>query len=107
MDKTEEKIKELRKMLEYHAKKYYVDDSPEISDFEYDRLFRELQDLEAAHPEYDDPGSPTKRVGGAALDKFEKVEHAYRLGSLTDVFSFDELKSFIDSAGPGDEYSVE
>lgn len=107
MDKTEEKIKELRKTLEYHAKKYYVDDSPEISDYEYDRLFRELQELEAAHPEYDDPGSPTKRVGGVALDKFEKVEHAYRLGSLTDVFSFDELKSFIDSAGPDDEYSVE
>lgn len=102
-----QKIKELRKQLEYHAYRYYVEDSPEISDYEYDRMFRELLLLEEAHPELDDPHSPTKRVGGQALDKFEKVEHTVRLGSLNDVFSFEELKAFLISSGEEDVYSVE
>lgn len=102
-----QKINELRKTLEYHAYKYYVEDSPEISDFEYDRLYRELQELEATHPELDDPHSPTKRVGGMALDKFEKVTHTVALGSLTDVFDFDELTAFLQRIGAEDEYTVE
>ena len=102
-----QKIKELRKKLEYHAYKYYVEDSPEISDYEYDRLFRELQELEASHPELDDPNSPTKRVGGRPLDKFERVIHTVPLGSLSDVFSFEELKMFLETAGEQDDYSVE
>lgn len=107
MDLIKQKIDELRKSLEYHARKYYVDDSPEISDYEYDMMFRELQTLEKEHPEYDDPNSPTRRVGGAALDKFEKVTHRFKLGSLTDVFSFEELSSYIKSTGEDDEFSVE
>lgn len=106
----EEKIKKLRRQLLYHAKRYYVDDDPEISDFEYDRMYAELLKLEAEHPEFYDPASPTQRVGGAALDRFEKVTHAVQMNSLTDVFSFAELEDFltgISAALPGAEYSVE
>ncbi len=88
-------ISELRKTLLYHAKRYYVDDDPEISDFEYDRMYAELLKLEEAHPELDDPASPTKRIGGAPLDKFEKVTHTVTMNSLSDVFSFDELRDFL------------
>lgn len=106
----EEKIKKLRRQLLYHAKRYYVDDDPEISDFEYDRMYAELLKLEAEHPEFYDPASPTQRVGGAALDRFEKVTHAVQMNSLTDVFSFAELEDFltgVSAALPGAEYSVE
>ena len=106
----EEKIKKLRRQLLYHAKRYYVDDDPEISDFEYDRMYAELLKLEAEHPEFYDPASPTQRVGGAALDRFEKVTHAVQMNSLTDVFSFEELEDFlagVSAALPGAEYSVE
>ncbi len=92
---TEEKIKKLRRQLLYHAKRYYVDDDPEISDFEYDRMYAELLRLEAEHPEYFDPASPTQRVGGAALDRFEKVTHEVQMNSLSDVFSFEELEGFL------------
>ncbi len=105
-----ERIKSLREQLTYHSRKYYVEDSPEISDYEYDMLFRELQDLEAAHPEYYDPASPTLRVGGAALDRFEKVTHEARMDSLSDVFSFEELEDFlrrVHSQLPGAAFSVE
>ena len=107
----EEYITKLRARLLYHAKKYYVEDSPEISDFEYDRMYAELLKLEEAHPELDDPASPTKRVGGKPLDKFEKVTHAVRMDSLSDVFSYEELTEFIDrvqaSLGVSPLYSVE
>lgn len=93
-DNIKSKIESLRRTIEHHSRLYYVYDSPEISDFEYDRLFRELTELEAQYPEFDSPTSPTKRVGGAVLDKFEKVTHVYPLRSLTDVFSFDELRAF-------------
>ena len=91
-----ERIEELRRLLEYHSKKYYVEDSPEIADFEYDALYRELQDLEKEHPEFDSPTSPTKRVGGAVLDKFEKVTHTVQMQSLQDVFSREELFSALE-----------
>ncbi|MBO4356126.1 MAG: NAD-dependent DNA ligase LigA [Clostridia bacterium] len=94
MTDIEQRIISLRKELEYYSKKYYVDDDPVVSDFEYDRLFYELKALEEKYPEYNDPNSPTVRVGGAALDKFEKVEHAVPMKSLQDVFSFEELSSF-------------
>ncbi len=93
MENIKNRIEELRKLLHYHSRKYYVEDSPEISDFEYDALYRELQVLEAEHPEFDDPLSPTKRVGGAVLDKFEKVTHEVAMQSLQDVFSREELFS--------------
>ena len=107
MDDIKRRIDELRKKLEYHSVKYYIEDAPEISDYEYDMLFRELKVLEDEHPEYYDANSPTVRVGGKALDKFEKVTHTVPLGSLTDVFSFDELREFLDKTGIADEYSVE
>lgn len=106
----EEKIKKLRRQLLYHAKRYYVDDDPEISDFEYDRMYAELLKLESEHPEFYDPASPTQRVGGAALDRFEKITHEVQMNSLTDVFSFAELEDFlagVSVALPGAEYSVE
>ncbi|MBE6613535.1 MAG: NAD-dependent DNA ligase LigA, partial [Ruminococcaceae bacterium] len=63
-ENIESRMRELAKKLEYHARRYYILDDPEISDFEYDRMFRELCELEAAHPELADANSPTKRVGG-------------------------------------------
>ena len=105
-----ERIEKLRRQLTYHAKRYYVDDDPEISDFEYDRMYAELLALESEHPEWDDPASPTHRVGGAALDKFEKVAHGVPLNSLSDVFSFEELQDFLTRVGgilPEATYSVE
>ena len=85
----------LRKELDYHARLYYVEDAPVISDYEYDKLFYELVHLEEDYPELDDPASPTHRVGGKALDKFDKVTHTARMDSLSDVFSYDELGDFI------------
>ncbi len=110
MNEVLSRITELRRSLSHHAKLYYVYDAPEISDYEYDRLYAELLSLEAEHPEYDDPESPTHRVGGKPLDKFNKVTHGAVMNSLSDVFSFDELTSFIDNVTEtvgGAEYSVE
>ena len=110
MTAIQQKIEALRKTITYHARRYYVEDSPEISDFEYDRLYAELLSLEAAHPEYDAPDSPTHRVGGVALDKFQKVTHSVPLNSLSDVFSFDELREFlarVSATLPNARYSVE
>ena len=110
METVLERIQYLRKTIAEHSRKYYVEDAPEISDFEYDKLFYELKALESEHPEYDDPNSPTKRVGGVALSKFEKIAHTVPLKSLTDVFSYDELRAFCtkleDEFGKV-EYSVE
>ncbi len=90
-----DRMTELRATLTHHAKLYYVYDAPEISDYEYDKLYYELVHLEEAHPEFDDPASPTHRIGGKALDKFEKVTHTVRMDSLADVFSFEELEEFM------------
>ncbi|MBQ8208193.1 MAG: NAD-dependent DNA ligase LigA [Clostridia bacterium] len=105
-----ERIYELREKLLYHSKLYYVYDSPEISDYEYDMMFAELKRLEEDNPEFFDPDSPTQRIGGKALDKFEKVNHTVVMNSLTDVFSFEELREFLDRMDkitPGLVYSVE
>ncbi|MBO5715946.1 MAG: NAD-dependent DNA ligase LigA [Clostridia bacterium] len=96
MNEIFERIKELRKTLSYHAKRYYVYDDPEISDFEYDRLYAELVRLEEENPEYFDPTSPTCRVGGKPLDKFEKVTHTVQMNSLSDVFEYEEIRDFVD-----------
>jgi len=90
----ETRAAELRRILNEHNYHYYVLDAPTISDFEYDRLLRELEDLEAAHPELVTPDSPTQRVGGKALDSFVQVAHRVPLQSLQDVFSPDELLDF-------------
>ncbi len=105
-----EKIQKLRRELTHHAKLYYVYDSPEISDYEYDMMFAELKRLEAENPEFFDPESPTVRVGGQALDKFGKVTHTARMDSLADVFSYEELLDFISGVNkivPDTLWSVE
>ena len=105
-----ERIRELTDLLNEANTKYYVLDAPEMPDFEYDRLLRELEELENAHPELALPDSPTKRVGGEALSQFEKVQHPVPLMSLQDVFSTEELGEFLDKmkeAFPSAEFSVE
>ena len=89
------RIADLRRQIERAAKLYYENDAPEISDFEYDAMFEELRQLEAKYPELDDPSSPTHKVGGRASEKFEKVTHPVKMGSLSDVFSEDELSAFV------------
>ncbi len=71
------RIEELRRQLEFHNHKYYVENAPEISDFDFDRMMRELQELEAAHPEFADPDSPTARVGSDISAEFATVRHRY------------------------------
>ncbi len=107
---AKQRIDELRELIQYHSRLYYQHDAPEISDYEYDALFRELENLEAEFPSLDIPSSPTHRVGGAALDKFEKFTHRVPMGSLTDVFSYEELESFLTKTGaivPDAAYSIE
>ena len=107
---AEKRIQYLREQIIYNSKLYYENDAPVISDYEYDAMFRELGDLEEAFPELDSPTSPTKRVGGKALDKFEKFTHTVQMGSLTDVFSYDELLDFVkktDAILGSTEYSIE
>ena len=82
-----QRIDELTRILTEANYRYYVLDDPQMPDFEYDRLLRELEELEAAHPEFAKADSPTKRVGGEALSQFEKVAHPVPLMSLQDVFS--------------------
>jgi len=96
MNKTEAKnrIEELRKQTEYHAKKYYDDDAPEISDFEYDMLMVELRNLEAKFPEFISKDSLTQKVGGITKEGFDKVEHTVPLQSLQDVFDFESINDF-------------
>ena len=86
---TEERIRHLRAELERHNRLYYMEAVPEISDAEYDKLYRELEELEARYPEFNDPNSPTQRVGGAPLESFRQVRHLVRMLSIDDVF---ELK---------------
>ena len=105
-----ERIEELTAILTEANYRYYVLDDPQIHDFEYDRLLRELEELEAAHPELARADSPTRRVGGQALSQFEKVDHPVPLMSLQDVFSMEELNEFLEktkAAGEKLAFSVE
>jgi len=97
MDKKEIKnrINSLRELISYHSKLYYDNDAPEISDYEYDMMFEELKTLERENPEFDSETSPTHHVGGRASAKFAPVSHRVRMGSLSDVFSYDEVTSFV------------
>lgn len=88
------RILELRKLLKQYSYEYYTLDKPTIPDSEYDMLFRELEDLEAKHPEMDDPDSVTKRVGFEILSEFKKITHERPMLSLGDVFSYDELRDW-------------
>lgn len=106
----QKRIQELTALLNEAGYRYYVLDDPTLPDFEYDRLLRELEDLEKAHPEYALPDSPTKRVGGQAVNTFGEVTHAVPLMSLQDVFSMEELEDFLNrtkEALPNAAYSVE
>ena len=89
-----ERMKELVELLNRYATEYYTSDNPSVSDSEYDRLYRELVELEKAHPDQVLPESPTHRVGGKILDGFEKYSHQYPLYSLQDAFSREELDAF-------------
>lgn len=111
MDKSIiEKVNNLRSEIEQHNHNYYVMDNPTVDDYTYDMLMQELKNLEAEYPELADPNSPTQRVGGEALNLFEKVEHKVQMGSLQDVFSLEQVQAFTDrcrEASPKPIYVVE
>ena len=107
---VKQEMQRLTELLEEANRLYYELDAPTMPDYEYDRLLRELETLEAEHPELASPVSPTRRVGGQALSRFEKVEHAVPLESLQDVFSEEELTDFdvhLRETVPDALYSVE
>ena len=109
-DVAEKRAKELREQLNYHSHKYYVEDNPEIGDYEYDMLQRELAAIEKEYPELITPDSPTQRVGGSAAGMFEPVVHTVPLESLQDAFSFDEVRAFdarVKEIFPDAQYVVE
>ncbi|MCC3349644.1 NAD-dependent DNA ligase LigA [Ruminococcus albus] len=95
-DNAKKRIDELVATLNYHAHLYYVEDRNEISDYDYDMMQNELKKLEAQYPEFIRPDSPTQRVGGKAVSRFEKVQHKVQMGSLQDVFSFEGVREFVD-----------
>ena len=91
---AEKRRAELRDLVRYHSRLYYELDAPELDDYEYDMLYHELLDIETEFPELVTPDSPSQKVGGAASMKFEPVQHAVQMGSLQDVFSYEELFEF-------------
>lgn len=96
-DNAKKRIDELVELLNYHSRLYYVENRTEISDYDYDMLQNELKKLESENPELVRPDSPTQRVGGEAVSQFEKVTHTVQMGSIQDVFSFDEVRRFIEN----------
>ena len=94
-DEAKKRAEELTSKIKYHQELYYNRDEPVISDYEYDMMFEELKAIEREYPELDNPSSPTHRVGGTASEKFAKVRHAVPMGSLTDVFDTDALRTFV------------
>ena len=105
-----ERIAELTKILTEANYRYYVLDDPQMPDFEYDRLLRDLEELEKANPDFALPDSPTQRVGGEALNLFAEYVHPVPLMSLQDVFSMEELNEFLEKtleSHPGTAFSVE
>lgn len=104
------RMEELRKIIEHNNRLYYDQDAPELEDFEYDALNRELKALEKEFPQFADTSSPTQHVGGTASEKFSKVIHAVKMESLLDAFSYEELREFdrrVQEAGVEPEYVVE
>ena len=96
---VEQQIRELRSLLNEYNHKYYVENNPVVSDFEFDALLRQLQDLERDNPEFDDPNSPTKRVGSDLSNSFSSVEHSFPMLSLSNTYSLDELHEWIERTG--------
>ena len=110
MDKAKNRIAELTDIINYHNRKYYVDDAPEISDFEFDALLSELERLEEQYPELKKANSPTMRVGGEASSSFAEVRHAVPMQSLQKAFSREEIYDFdrrVKEVVPEPEYVVE
>ena len=94
LEQARKRAEELRVIIEKNNRLYYDQDAPELEDFEYDALNRELKQIEAEYPELVTASSPTQHVGGTASSKFSKVTHAVKMESLQDAFSFDELREF-------------
>lgn len=90
----QEKIEDLRRQIHYHDRKYYIEAQPEITDYEYDQLIRELQRLEKTYPQFITPDSPTQRVGGEPLEEFATIEHRVPMLSIDNVYSDEELREF-------------
>lgn len=110
MDEITKELEQLKKEIQEHNRRYYVEDAPSVSDYEYDMLMRRLKELESSHPELITPDSPTQRVGGEALGAFESVRHEIPMDSLQDVFSKEELCEFdnrVKAVVPDAEYVVE
>ena len=110
LQEAEKQISQLREQLAYHGQKYYVEDAPEIEDYEYDQLYRQLEELEAQFPQLVSSDSPTQKVGGPALNTFAPVEHTVPMESLHDSFSEEELRDFdrrVREACPQAQYVVE
>lgn len=110
LQEAEKQIAQLREQLAYYGQKYYVEDAPEIEDYEYDQLYRKLEELEAQFPQLVSSDSPTQKVGGPALNTFAPVEHAVPMESLHDSFSEEELRDFdrrVREACPQAQYVVE
>lgn len=95
MEQTKARIESLRRELNYHNHKYYVENAPEISDFDFDRLMRELLDLEEANPQFRDPNSPTARVGSDLSSEFHTIRHRFPMLSLSNTYSLEELDEFM------------
>ena len=110
LEQAKKRVEELRTVIEKNNRLYYDQDAPELVDFEYDALTRELKELEAQFPELVTPTSPTQHVGGTPSGRFAKVTHAVKMESLLDAFSFEELRDFdrrVREAGVEPEYVVE
>ncbi len=110
INEAREKINKLVENLNYHSRKYYVEDNPEIDDYDYDMMQQELKALEEQFPDLVRADSPTQRVGGEPVSIFEKVEHRVQMASLQDVFSFEQVESFINKTktlNPKTEFCVE
>ena len=101
MDMFKQRIEELRRQLNEHNHKYYVLNQPTISDQEFDRMMRELQELEESYPHYSDPLSPTQRVGSDLTKGFEQVEHEHPMMSLSNSYNIGEVQDFLRRAQEG------
>ena len=93
-DSMENRIEALRRKIEHHNYRYYIEDNPEISDLEFDRLLKELQDLESSHPELITPDSPTQRVGGQPIEGFRQVAHRVPMLSIENTYNEAEVREF-------------
>ena len=110
LEQARKRAAELRAVIEKNNRLYYDQDAPELEDYEYDQLTRELKTIEAQFPQLVTPDSPTQHVGGTPSGKFSKVAHAVKMESLQDAFSLDELREFdqrVREAGVTPEYVVE